>query len=53
MPRKTERSFLERALEAIVGVLIVYIAQYAANDLYQLLIVLFGFAIVLHSVVSD
>ena len=52
MPRKKKRTFLERALEAIVGAFITYLSG-SASDVWQTVLLLIGLGLVLHAVASD
>jgi len=48
-----KRSIWERLFEIAIGVIVVYVANWAPSDVWKIIFVLFGLVLILHSVASD
>ena len=50
--KKSERTFLERAIEAIIGAFVIYLSA-SATDTWQIVLVILGIVLVIHALASD
>ena len=50
--KKPERTFLERAIEAIIGAFVIYLSA-SATDAWQIVFVVLGIVLVIHALASD